>query len=338
MITEILDGVTIIKMLFGKGKLVDKREERVIFDMIYSASPELQVEELERPDFVVFGLDRSVGVEVTELYRHPVDAKMSKVPNYTLGLLNETQAIHRKDREYIKVDQVELKDENGQSQGKPMAIITEMPSIKERVELLMEVIKSKEQKARGYKEKCDLVDLVILDASSLFMHNSFDEFFKPFWIMCDNGLIKNSSFREIFLISSECDNRSVAIPLRANLFLADCFAFESFINDAKLKEKESLKPLDVLLASLYMSGHQDIRISGGTDNFSLHYGAWELLYSDEGKCIRDRTLVSEDFEFELLREIYGRFSNEVVSEAENFLGKRKGVYAAISLSFPVRAK
>lgn len=253
---------------------MDKREERVIFDMIYSVSPALQVEELERPDFIVFGLDRSVGVEVTELYRHPVDAKLSKVPDYTLGLLDETQAIHRKDREYIKVDQVEMKDKNGQSKGKSMAIITEMPSLKERVELLMEAIKSKEEKASGYKEKCDLVDLVILDASSLFMHNNFDEFFEPFWIMCDDGLIKSSSFREIFLISSEFDNRPVAIPLRANLFLADCFAFESFINDAKLKENERLKMLDLLLASLYISGHQDIRISGGKDNFSLHYGAW----------------------------------------------------------------
>ncbi|AJY48895.1 hypothetical protein [Halomonas sp. KO116] len=128
------------------------------------------------------------------------------------------------------------------------------------------------------------------------------------------------------------------LPLRANLFLADCFAFESFINDAKLKENERLKLLDLLLASLYISGHQDIRISGGKDNFSLHYGAWELLYSNEGKCIRDRTLASEDFEFESLREIYGRFSNEVVSEAESFLRKRKDVYAAISLSFPDRAK
>lgn len=317
---------------------MDKREERLIFDMIYSASPALRVEEIERPDFVVFGLDRSVGVEVTELYRNPVDAKMSKVPEYTLGLLDKTQAIHRNDREYIKVDQVELKDESGQSKGESTAIISEMPSLEGRIGLLMESIKSKERKAKGYKEKCDLVDLVISDASSLFMHNSFEEFFEPFWHMCDEDLIKKSSFREIFLISRERDNGLVVIPLRANLFLADCFAFESFINDGEYEEKEGVELLDLLLASLYISGHQDIRISGGKYSFSLHYGAWELYYSDEGKRIRDRTLVSEDFEHESLIEVYEEFSNEVIAEAEKFLGKRKGVYAAMSLSFPVRAK
>jgi hypothetical protein len=319
--------------------LVDKLHERKILDMVYSIPANLQVVDFEKPDFIIRGIEqKTIGVEVTELYQHEVDAKLSKLMDYTLGLLDKSHDIHKKDREYIKVDHIEIIDKDNSSKGKATAIIRDMPTFEDKIEKLMSSIKDKEKKIETYKENTGIVDLVIFDASSIFMHEKFEDFFRPFSVFCDKEIIMNSNFREIFLVTCEYNNKSVYIPLRANIFSADYFAFASFISESMQDKESGCKVLDILLSSLFLSGHKNIKVSGDDEHFSLHYGAWELKYSDTGIAIRDRLLVVDDFDFMYVSDLFEGYKEEVISAAKMLLDKRKNVYASMNISLPVKAE
>lgn len=317
---------------------MDKLNERKIFDMVYTLPVNLTAQDFEKPDFIIKGLEQKIiGVEVTELYHHGVDAKLDKLPDYTLGLLDKSHSIHKKDRDHITVDKIEIVDKNNISKREAIAIIREMPSVKEKIDILMSLIQEKERKFKAYKENSDFVDLVIFDASSLFFHKRFEDFFRPFSVFFDKSTITNSSFREIFLVTIE-HNKPVYIPLRANIFAADYLAFASFISEGADENKSEGDALEIFVSSLFLSGHKHIRISGNDEYFSLHYGAWELKYSDTGIVIRDRVLVVDDFESMNVRDVFESYKDEVISKAKRLLDKCGDVYASMNISLPAHSE
>lgn len=75
---------------------MDKEAEYKLFKYVYGAIDDWHIKPSESPDFICFKNSSPVlGAEVTELYHSESDARLKKIKNYTLELLNGGDYRHR---------------------------------------------------------------------------------------------------------------------------------------------------------------------------------------------------------------------------------------------------
>jgi len=316
---------------------MDKETELKAFYSVFGRDHSLEVLAHEKPDILVRSNSKVLlGVEVTDIYSHETDAKLKNLDRYSIGLLNGTMCIHRKDKEHIKVDEATLLDEEGNEKGRFMAILQEMPNFKDRVRILENAIAEKENRMGAYLVSSEVVDLIVMDSSHLFHHDRFEEFYRPYSALYPKDKLMGSLFREIYLVTTQKDNAKVYIPLRGNMFLSDCFAYEMFLREEGITKSSSKQTIETLLASLYLSGYTNLSISTNTNEFGIHFGSWEMHYSRTGKSIRDKTLLFDDVEVEKLRELVNDFSKDAKDRARSLVEKRSTVFSALEFVFPVK--
>lgn len=78
---------------------MNKDDERRAFDLAYRAHDQWTIALGESPDFICLRHDQPLlGVEVTELWQHETDARLSNIGGYFDSLLDDEEVVHKDDR------------------------------------------------------------------------------------------------------------------------------------------------------------------------------------------------------------------------------------------------
>lgn len=313
---------------------MDKIEERRHLQQVFGAAADV-AQDFEAPDFVLTAKGgTTLGVEVTAFYANNADAKLRKLADYASRLIDRQQKVHRADKELLKVEEAVIHDKDGNFKARVTGIFQEMPSVKDSVELLFAKIEEKEIKVSEYREHCDAVDLIIHDASRLFTHGSEEEFYRPFYAVAPRQVLAKTPFREIHLLTTTKDNKPIYIPLVANSFIADCFAYEHLLKPDIEAKKPATEIFQLLSACLHGQGHHQIRVLVEGDGVGYFCGAWEMYYSTEGKKIRDWMLHHDTYEGVPIAETISDLSPELQARAEALLALRTSCFSAVDVRLP----
>lgn len=314
---------------------MDKAKELAALRAIFGYESTLEIVEHEAPDFIVNRNGQEpLGVEVTEIYGHHADAKLKNIEGYGLGILNGTTRIHRRDREIISLEDVTIHDKDGNEKAKCKAIFQNGPSFRDSFAILEKSIADKEEKIADYQRNAPHVALIVEDSSTLFRASTSEEFLRPFFGLCQKERYLNSQFREIYLLTRR-DNAQVFYPLKANIFLSDCFAYETFLSDTDHKKNTPADTFGALLAAIHLSGYPDVEFDTDEEDASIYYGAWQLTYSKSGKSLCDRELTPPRPEHGIA-SILKDAPKEIWNHGRELAQKRGTVFAAMDLCFPVK--
>lgn len=311
---------------------MNKAAERQYVFQVFGAAAAESATASEQPDFLLTVRSQIVlGVEVTELFFNRGDAKLSHLANYSSSLLDGTQRIHRADIGLFEVDEVTLLDENDEAKARAVAIIQKMPSVKDRIELLLGRIAEKEAKAAKYLQNCQIVDLIIVDRSRLFSDISHEELFRALHLLAPSTSLAQSSFREIYVVTKTKDQRVMYFPLIGNVFIADCFAFSSLlIRDARpgpLTRETYL----ILRLCLWQAGHHRAQVLHSQHGTRFVCGAWEMYYAEDGLHIRDWRLPFEQCSVERLIDLPLDAPIDLVNKARDVVASRAEHFATVGL-------
>lgn len=312
---------------------MDKLFERQIFDYVYGRRHEWKtIVEAEEPDFLCAKENTLIGVEITELFLDQSDARLRRVDGYSLKLLNGGNFLHKSDKENIKIDKIKY-FQNGDP-GCPgielSAIIQRVPHLTKKASLLSATIAAKEKKIKNYLKSCSAVDLIINDASALFMFDKYENMIIPLFNYIDRNLIANSGFREIYLITRNTDNIKIKVPLKLNMFAQDVTIIEKLLVEwGKTSDfSDSNKMVTILLYCLYKCGYKKLTLTVVNNELQLIIGSHLFSYTKEGKKIQDYSTHHEQLPrgiklFEMLKEVKP-FQKKIAKEI--LKKKKKKVY------------
>ncbi|MCK9200311.1 MAG: hypothetical protein M0P59_03825 [Gallionella sp.] len=295
----------------------------------------LNARDFERPDFLIDGhANHILGIEVTSFYASNADAKLKHLPGYAGALIDGTRRPHLADTDQLRVEEVTLLNQDESVFDKITGIIQEVPSPETRIELLFSKISEKEQKTEGYLRNCDEVDLVIYDASHLFHHESHEQFYRSLHPLAPKLNLVASRFREIHMITSAADRNSVYIPLIANTFIADCFAYEHLLASEIKAGRSSREVFQLLAACLWQEGYSRARVTSSNQGVGFSCGAWEIFYAEDGKKIRDWNFPDSTYGGEPLTDAISDASTEVLELAQSLLASRNTCFSAVDVRLP----
>lgn len=265
---------------------MEKRRERQALLHVFGDYA-AKAEDHERPDFLISHQALRHGVEITEMYPSPIEAKLQNLTGYTVGLLDGTQPPHRVDRDSLRVETISLLHEDGTKIDDVRAIFQPTPTHKEKLAVLLDTICEKSYKFDSYKTECDVVDLVVWDRGSLFGNEADFEVVHLAPSETRMRLI-SSPFREVFLLTRSPEpSRFFFYPLRANVFLSDALLVDHFFLRYQ-KEFSQATRLNVLCECLRRMGHP-VALSSMPDGLSVHTPGWQLLISHLNVNLREWT-------------------------------------------------
>ncbi|MET8051489.1 hypothetical protein ABZU75_28195 [Streptosporangium sp. NPDC005286] len=207
--------------------------ELAILRMIYDEKKFASVQHQDRPDFLLrhHGASTNFGVEVTELYQTESDARANNRPGYIGQLLAGGRYMHKDDTKTLSISTVKIQDSEGNLKADNVsAIIRQQPSERQRSQAIAEVVHRKNEKADGYLEGLDHVNLIIMDHFGL-KHEPDSEYSVS--RLLTSGLrpaLLETRFREVFLISTLSDGRKIYRPLQMLLLVERFQLFIEAIN------------------------------------------------------------------------------------------------------------
>jgi hypothetical protein len=314
---------------------VNKFHERLQLQKVFGSLVAASADGGERPDFIIETSSAvKLGVEVTSIYMNNTDAKLRHVADYQSSLLDGNGSIHLSDRGKFDLGDIEIIDQDGNHVSKLKAIVRQVPTMEERIDNLFTVIRGKEAKVKDYLKKCECVDLIIKDESNLFLHESHEQLYELFHKLMPKKELLNSSFREIYLITTTENNKELLFPLRANFFASDCFAYVSLIA-AKRASVRFKELAELLSACLLLEGYTDAKMSLGDSTAGFFFGAWEMHYWPEGQSLRDWRLIHEVYNGELIQITNARNLPNTIKKAKRLVAKRTLLYSSVEVSLPV---
>lgn len=314
---------------------MDKQRERAQLLKVFGLRAN-DAQDHERPDFLLkMDGGATLGVEATTVYASNADAKLKLIPGYTESLISKSRRVHRADTAHLRVEDATILKPDGTVVDKVVGIFQEMPSKKTAYELLFAKIDEKHQKIDEYLTSCDEVDLIVEDGSNLFRHQSHEEFYKLFHALAPRSNLIKSRFREIHLITNTIGLQTVYIPLIANVFFADCFAYEHLLQPSIQADRPSREIFQVLAACLWHDGYEGrVNMTGGTEGVGIFCGAWELFYAEDGKKLRDWNWPFQRYEGEPLASVVAVTAPELLEEARILSQTREGWIAAMDVRLP----
>lgn len=320
---------------------MDKQSELKLFHYIYGQDKDWNIISSESPDFLCNRDGATVlGVEVTELWHTESAARLKNLEGYALDLLDGGKYRHKDDKDNMKVEVVKYTPKGKEDKAKEInAIIHEMPSLKEKVSLLEDAMKSKEDKISAYIKNCPVVDLIIEDASSLFWFEKYENIFHPISGFVNRSSIINSPFREIFLIIKTKENKKVYMPLKLNLFVEDIAIFEKFvINSGNFHGSgRGGKTFEVVLYCLLLSSYGNICTHTEGTGFGIIVGCHLYLYTGHGKHIQDYSTMPERLvPSDRIKDILHNVGETEIKMANEFFKERKKYRVHMPLYFEVK--
>lgn len=261
---------------------MDKAAERDALDSVYGAYA-TKAKDSESPDFLISLPGETHGVEVTELYHSPSDAKLQNLPTYFSELVDGKIKLHRSDRQALVVDDIVVEKGDGTYYDKVRAVIQTLPSRQASTELLFSAIASKRSKYQMYVEHASYIDLLVVDRGQLFGGTEELDYLSVSLAEKRSELFA-SPFREIFLLSRSNDGEPFFVPLRGSLLMVDVLLLDhAFLQHYGSPDAAMRVP--AIATSLNALGHN---IS--TDSLeSVFAHGWEILVRGMDLTIRDWT-------------------------------------------------
>lgn len=317
---------------------MDKDAEKEFFNHVYGGRFHLEVVSEEAPDFIINdpgGI--SLGVEITEIYADPTDARLKNHDGYLSDLLDGKAQVFRADKDKVDVDDIKIIKGDGSGEQEVRAVIRSVLPFDEAVNLVGSAIEDKNNKATNYLKRCDEVDLIINETSSIFHFEVFEDFHKSFFHKMERQVIHSSPFREVYLIFRLMNGGRIFTPLKANLFLSDLHAIEGFISDEEgFDEWDDKWIFEVIFAAMFQLNHSNFSLETTDEIAAIHFGAWCYVYEEERKVLRDYSSdLSCREKGDYVGDIIANIS-EIQSElALKIAGKRKDVMSCVPIYFPV---
>ncbi|MFK3648018.1 hypothetical protein ACI2IY_06210 [Lysobacter enzymogenes] len=323
---------------------MDKDDERQVFDQVYRPHDQWKVAPCEVPDFICLRDDKPVlGVEVTELWQHETDARLSKVSGYFGSLLDGGEVIHKDDRVIAKVETIQIVPHDSlEPIAEVPAIMRKHPSPAERARLLGAVLEAKEKRSSDYLNRCDHVDLVIDDRSMLFLFSDFEQLIRPISGDSIRKRVTSSCFREIFLLTHPEKGGRVRVPLKASLLMEDLIVLEELLSEEAPELSDQLYStpfsnhiaVSVLVTALEIVNGTSPATCTEEGQPGISLGCVTLHWTNQGKVIRDYTCMPEQVAFTKDQLL---LSSDASSIVERIAARRSGYQAAVSLALPIQA-
>jgi hypothetical protein len=201
-----------------------KERERAILNMVYGDGEFEEIVESESPDFRIRkrGQALSFGVEVTEFYCSESNARIRNRPEYVTQILAEERYRHKDDKIALPVCVATLV-RDGEPDREIRGIFQEVPRISEYAYMVAETIRGKGEKLEGYAAKLTHVNLIIFDMESLLFRIAAKDFYRYFFTSDIIAALRQSGYREVYLITRLETDRWVYIPIKLVLFLSELY-------------------------------------------------------------------------------------------------------------------
>jgi len=284
-----------------------------------------------------------LGVEVTELWQHGTDARLSNVSGYFESLLNGGEVIHADDRTTAKVEKIQLIPQDSFEPLEEMdAIVRPHPSPSECAKLLDAALTVKEKRVSVYMRRCTQVDLVIDDRSNLFWFSDFDQLIRPISSASCRGHVTRSSFREIFLLTYTKKGPKVRVPLKASLLMEDLLVLEELLAQEapelcdQLYSESQSSPIAISVLATALSHISGVvpMISVEEGRLGISLGSMTLHWTSEGKIIRDYTCIPEQITAASDQLLLSSWDAKI---SRTIAGRRNNHQATLALAFPVNS-
>jgi hypothetical protein len=321
---------------------VNKDDERRAFDQAYRSHDQWTVAPSESPDFICLrGGIPVLGVEVTELWQHETDARLSKISGYFDSLLDGGKVAHKDDRAIAKVETIQLMPKNSlEPIAEVPAIARKHPSPAERAKLLNTALEVKEGRVSDYLGRCGHVDLLVDDRSMLFWFSDFEQLIRPISGNSVRKGVTRSGFREVFLLAYSEGGRRVRVPLKASLLMEDLVVLEELLSEevSELSDQLYSAPysspiaVSVLIAALAHVNGVLPAACVEEGRLGISVGCVTLHWTSQGKVVRDYTCMPEQV---VLAPDRLSLSSDVDSVAKKIAERRGGYQATVSFALPV---
>jgi len=272
--------------------MLDKEKEKRFLDSLYPIDIFQGLVACESPDFI-YAKDGRVllGVEVTEFFADETEARLHRLPNYGLSLLDGGPFRHKDDKDKLRIENVEYCRGGDKSKAvKLKAIVRSSPSSNELVEKLWELISIKSQKLQNYLLTAAQVDLVISDVVGA---TAVLEPIQIYRMLRQNdfGLsILKSQFREIFLIGGVHSVSKKCLQLLSQLFVEEVLCWR-YVARTWLRGKvtdETRGGLELIILGLIDAGYGE--------SLLLQKAGLCLVYRRKSVCFRSAGTHISDIE------------------------------------------
>lgn len=314
-----------------------KQKEKRILNLVYSDDEVANAEVTEEPDFI-FRYNPLIcfGVEVTEFYFSESEARMRNIPNYFTRIMDQGDYAHKKDKKALKVEDVTLirKEDNHQETVK--AIMREVPPMSQFIDGLLKAMRTKNEKAEHYRSGLNFIELIVYDVNHYLYHHPEKEIYARLFDDKVREFIRNTTFREIYLISSFEDE--TYLPLKGIYFYTEIRWLMEYISNARpdlleMSESDFLKLAHEYFRILGVTnGVQMVETSEGPE---LYFFQYSLLMTEKGIILRDHRMVP--FEATPLKveipEKYNIFGGDFLNDMDEFRQSSK-----LSLDFKIKTK
>ena len=188
-----------------------KQNELRILNNIYKEPFVAKIQESEQPDFIIIGDNEKFGVEITEYYYNESSARIKNCNGYLENIINSSDNLKwdKRDRELIEKQFLYILDSKNDKYVPFMKIagikynekyrFNEIPNFKDVEQQIIEIIKSKSEKAEEYK-LLDYYELFIED-EELFFSTHLTEL-KESEIL--KKIILESKYKRVYIFSGVC--------------------------------------------------------------------------------------------------------------------------------------
>jgi len=277
--------------------MVRKQNEYQILSAVYNLNDYAEVLASECPDFRLLhkGSDVTFGVEVTEFYFSHSNARLRNMPDYFNEIYNHNRYRHKEDRVRLQLSDITILSPDGKVKEITKGIFQELPNPDKYVEMISDLIKSKNEKYIEYAQDLTHINLILLDTENRLRPISVSDFYNYFYTSEVKTSLCNSPFREIFLITMLQENRKVYIPLKMILFLANFWSFGQLLEDYPwetgetsspilAKQKDSTAKLMMLFAIYLKSKAEKVYTRNDEGRIEVVFGNCGLI-NDEGHII-----------------------------------------------------
>jgi hypothetical protein len=249
---------------------MDKAEEKRWFEAVMPREWVAAAIPDESPDFICYDEQGPfIGVEVTELFTSHSEARLHKIPNYVVDILDSGNYRHPDDRSQLPVKPVTFHLDGGDCTVP--ALVRQEPPMVTSIKTLAAAIEKKSGKLTRYKEKVVATDLLLVDRGELFNRMKFEHAARIVHESEVRSAIQRSGFREIWLVINT-DPKVISIPCRVNLLAERLATFHAALGEVRKGTdcRVSIRDyLEMLGAYLAHRGFVDSRVMAGNDKYAV---------------------------------------------------------------------
>jgi len=172
----------------------------------------------ENPDFILKDNKNNIfGVEVTQYYDTPTSGRLKNLPKYADNLINK-KYIHKGDIGILEVieDMVKINND-GTETPLPKGVLRSLPQSPDRINILKELVASKNSKFNNYDKSLRAIDLLIFDCGDLMagleiQKNQILNYLRQ----QEKANSLRSPFRKIILVIEEPSKEIIIILLKSS--------------------------------------------------------------------------------------------------------------------------